>query len=74
MRPALPGQRCVATIVPLLWIKTTPSACPGGPGGGDGRMGCTRDIGGATSGHTVVIVVVHYQGQNFTTSISFTPR
>jgi hypothetical protein len=70
------GQGVAGATMDTTWhYKTTTSSCSGGPSGGDGRMSCTRDISTASSGYTVVIsVVVHYQGQDFTTSTSFTPR
>jgi len=70
------GQGVAGATLDTVWsYKTTTASCAGGPSGGDGRVSCGRDIGGATSGYTVTIAVtVTYQGQTFTTRTGFTPR
>lgn len=70
------GQGVAGATMDTTWrYKTTTSSCSGGPSGGDGRMACTRGIGSATAGYTVVIdVTVRHQGQTFTARTGFTPR
>jgi hypothetical protein len=70
------GQGVAGATMDTVWhYKTTTSYCSGGPSGSDGTMSCSRSISRATVGYTVYIdVIVHYNGQDFTTSTSFTPQ
>jgi len=70
------GQGVAGATLDTTWhYKTSTPGCTGGPSGADGTVSCTRDIGTASKGYTVVIDVrVSYQGRTYTTTTSFTPR
>jgi hypothetical protein len=67
------GLGANGAVMDTSWhYKTTTSSCSG-TAGPDGVASCTRNIGGASHGYTVVISVVFtYNGQTYTTSTSFT--
>jgi len=69
------GQGVAGVEMDTTWHdKTTTSYCSAITGS-DGVASCSRDIGGATKGYTVVIdVAFSWQGQTYTASTSFTPQ